>query len=50
MTQPVSAATIRNVMKDLELLGLLDSPHTSAGRQPTELGLRMFVDGILEVG
>ena len=50
MTEPVSAATIRNVMKDLELLGLLDSPHTSAGRQPTELGLRMFVDGILEVG
>jgi len=50
MTQPVSAATIRNVMKDLELLGLLDSPHTSAGRQPTELGLRMFVDGILEIG
>ncbi|MDC0094198.1 heat-inducible transcriptional repressor HrcA [bacterium] len=50
MTQPVSAATIRNVMKDLEILGLLDSPHTSAGRQPTELGLRMFVDGILEVG
>ena len=50
MTQSVSAATIRNVMKDLELLGLLDSPHTSAGRQPTELGLRMFVDGILEVG
>jgi heat-inducible transcriptional repressor len=50
MTQPVSAATIRNVMKDLEFLGLLDSPHTSAGRQPTELGLRMFVDGILEIG
>ena len=50
MTEPVSAATIRNVMKDLELLGLLDSPHTSAGRQPTELGLRMFVDGTLEVG
>ena len=50
MTETVSAATIRNVMKDLELLGLLDSPHTSAGRQPTELGLRMFVDGILEIG
>ena len=49
-SRPVSAATIRNVMKDLELLGLLDSPHTSAGRQPTELGLRMFVDGILEIG
>ena len=50
MTRPVSAATIRNVMKDLEFLGLLNSPHTSAGRQPTELGLRMFVDGILEIG
>ena len=50
MSQQVSAATIRNVMKDLEVLGLLDSPHTSAGRQPTELGLRMFVDGIMEVG
>jgi heat-inducible transcriptional repressor len=50
MSQQVSAATIRNVMKDLEILGLLNSPHTSAGRQPTELGLRIFVDGILEVG
>ena len=50
MTQQVSAATIRNVMKDLEFLGLLDSPHTSAGRKPTEMGLRMFVDGIMEVG
>ena len=50
MSQQVSAATIRNVMKDLEFFGLLDSPHTSAGRKPTELGLRMFVDGIMEVG
>ncbi|MFV2001759.1 MAG: heat-inducible transcriptional repressor HrcA [Paracoccaceae bacterium] len=50
MSQPVSAATIRNVMQDLEYLGLLDSPHVSAGRIPTELGLRLFVDGILEVG
>ena len=50
MSQQVSAATIRNVMKDLEFLGLLDSPHTSAGRRPTEMGLRMFVDGIMEVG
>ena len=50
MSQQVSAATIRNVMKDLEVMGLLDSPHPSAGRQPTELGLRMFVDGIMEVG
>ena len=36
-------------MQDLEFLGLLGSPHTSAGRIPTQLGLRMFVDGILEV-
>ncbi|MEM6617661.1 MAG: heat-inducible transcriptional repressor HrcA [Pseudomonadota bacterium] len=50
MSERVSAATIRNVMQDLEFLGLLDSPHVSAGRVPTELGLRMFVDGILEVG
>ncbi len=50
MTEKVSAATIRNVMQDLEFLGLLGSPHISAGRVPTQLGLRMFVDGILEVG
>lgn len=50
LTEKVSAATIRNVMQDLEFLGLLDSPHVSAGRVPTELGLRMFVDGLLEVG
>lgn len=49
MSEKVSAATIRNVMQDLELLGLLDSPHVSAGRVPTQLGLRMFVDGLLEV-
>ena len=49
-SEKVSAATIRNVMQDLEYLGLLDSPHISAGRIPTEMGLRMFVDGILEVG
>jgi heat-inducible transcriptional repressor len=49
-TEKVSAATIRNVMQDLEYLGLLDSPHVSAGRIPTQLGLRMFVDGLLEVG
>jgi len=48
-SEQVSAATIRNVMQDLEYLGLLDSPHVSAGRVPTELGLRMFVDGLLEV-
>lgn len=50
MTERLSAATIRNVMQDLELLGLLDSPHISAGRIPTQMGLRMFVDGLLEVG
>ncbi|WP_071674262.1 heat-inducible transcriptional repressor HrcA [Nioella nitratireducens] len=50
LSEKVSAATIRNTMQDLEYLGLLDSPHVSAGRIPTELGLRMFVDGLLEVG
>ncbi len=49
LSEGISAATIRNVMQDLEFLGLLDSPHTSAGRLPTELGLRMFVDGVMEV-
>ena len=48
-SEDISAATIRNVMQDLEFLGLLGSPHTSAGRVPTQQGLRMFVDGILEV-
>jgi len=46
----LSPATIRNVMADLEDAGLLFSPHTSAGRLPTDMGLRLFVDGILEVG
>ena len=50
LSEQVSAATIRNVMQDLEYLGLLDSPHISAGRIPTQQGLRMFVDGLLEVG
>ena len=50
LNEKVSAATIRNVMQDLEYLGLLDSPHISAGRVPTQMGLRMFVDGLLEVG
>ena len=48
MSEQVSAATIRNVMQDLEFLGLLDSPHVSAGRVPTQAGLRLFVDGFLE--
>ncbi|MEO1493062.1 MAG: heat-inducible transcriptional repressor HrcA [Pseudomonadota bacterium] len=46
----LSAASIRNVMQDLEHLGLLDSPHVSAGRVPTQMGLRLFVDGVLEIG
>lgn len=50
MTEHISAATIRNVMQDLEFLGLLDSPHVSAGRVPTQAGLRLFVDGFLEMG
>jgi heat-inducible transcriptional repressor len=50
LSEKVSAATVRNVMQDLEYLGLLDSPHISAGRVPTQAGLRMFVDSLLEVG
>ena len=46
----LSPATIRNVMADLQDAGLLYSPHTSAGRLPTEAGLRLFVDAILEIG
>ncbi len=46
----LSPATIRNVMADLEDAGLLYARHTSAGRLPTDAGLRMFVDGLLEVG
>ncbi|MBL8782738.1 MAG: heat-inducible transcriptional repressor HrcA [Alphaproteobacteria bacterium] len=46
----LSPASIRNVMSDLEHAGLLEAPHTSAGRVPTQIGLRMFVDGLLEVG
>ncbi len=46
----LSPASIRNTMQDLAQLGLLDAPHTSAGRMPTHAGLRMFVDGLLEVG
>jgi heat-inducible transcriptional repressor len=46
----LSSATIRNVMADLEEAGLLYAPHTSAGRLPTERGLRLFVDGLLEHG
>ena len=46
----LSPATVRNVMADLEDLGLIAAPHTSAGRGPTQQGLRFFVDAMLEVG
>jgi heat-inducible transcriptional repressor len=46
----LSPASIRNTMQDLALLGLLDAPHLSAGRTPTNVGLRLFVDGLLEIG
>ena len=46
----LSPATIRNVMAELEAQGLLHAPHVSAGRVPTDVGLRFFVDGILEIG
>ncbi len=45
----LSPASIRNVMQDLEELGLLAAPHTSAGRLPTHLGLRLFVDGMMQL-
>src|SRR6201997_29042 len=50
LAQNLSPATIRNVMADLEEAGLLYAPHTSAGRLPTEVGLRLFVHGLLELG
>jgi heat-inducible transcriptional repressor len=46
----LSPASVRNVMSDLESLGLIYSPHTSAGRLPTEVGLRFFVDALMEIG
>ena len=46
----LSPASVRNVMSDLEHLGLIVAPHTSAGRLPTEQGLRLFVDALLETG
>ena len=46
----LSPASVRNVMMDLEDAGLIFSPHTSAGRVPTDLGLRFFVDALMEVG
>src|SRR5512146_3468094 len=50
LAMSLSPATIRNVMADLEEAGLLYAPHTSAGRLPTEAGLRLFVNGLLEIG
>jgi heat-inducible transcriptional repressor len=46
----LSPASVRNVMSDLEQLGLIFAPHTSAGRLPTEIGLRFFVDALMQVG
>jgi len=46
----LSPASIRNVMSDLAEMGLIDAPHTSAGRRPTHVGLRMFVDSLLQIG
>ncbi len=46
----LSPASVRNVMADLESAGLIYAPHTSAGRLPTESGLRFFVDALMEVG
>ena len=50
ITTPLSPASVRNVMADLEQLGLIYAPHTSAGRLPTETGLRFFVDALMEIG
>jgi heat-inducible transcriptional repressor len=50
IAMPLSPASVRNVMQDLEELGLIYAPHTSAGRLPTELGLRFFVDALMQVG
>jgi len=50
LTTPLSPASVRNVMADLEALGLIYAPHTSAGRLPTELGLRFFVDALMQIG
>ena len=50
LSTKLSPATVRNVMADLEASGLLFAPHTSAGRLPTDAGLRFFVEGLLEIG
>ena len=50
LPQSLSPATVRNVMSDLEQLGLIYAPHISAGRLPTQKGLRFFVDAFMEIG
>ena len=50
LSETLSPATIRNIMADLQDVGLLYAPHTSAGRLPTDAGLRLFVNGLLEIG
>ena len=50
LATPLSPASVRNVMQALEESGLIFAPHTSAGRLPTEIGLRFFVDALLEIG
>src|SRR6201985_2300568 len=50
ITTPLSPASVRNVMSDLEQLGLIYAPHTSAGRLAHEMGLRFFVDSLMEIG
>ncbi|MBO6718033.1 MAG: heat-inducible transcriptional repressor HrcA [Rhizobiaceae bacterium] len=50
LPQSLSPATVRNVMSDLEHLGLIYSPHISAGRLPTQVGLRFFIDAFMEIG
>jgi heat-inducible transcriptional repressor len=50
LPQSLSPATVRNVMADLESLGLIYAPHVSAGRLPTQQGLRFFVDAFMEIG
>ncbi|WP_237152710.1 heat-inducible transcriptional repressor HrcA [Oryzibacter oryziterrae] len=50
LSAPLSPASVRNVLSDLERAGLIYAPHTSAGRMPTDQGLRFFVDALLEIG
>ena len=50
LDDPLSPASVRNVMQDLEEMGLIGAPHVSAGRMPTAEGLRLFLDGFLDIG